>query len=86
MRDDCVICCHVYDVHARTCEKKADGKCKYCFPIECDFGIGMCGHIFHFHCISQHLRHNDWCPIDNTVWEWKKYVCRDASYEKFFRK
>lgn len=44
----------------------------------CAIAKGICGHLFHFHCISRHLRKDKkckkcLCPIHKTEWEFVKY-------------
>jgi RING-box protein 1 len=39
----------------------------------CDFAQGICDCVFHFHCISTHLKTKQNCPIHKTEWWYKRY-------------
>jgi RING-box protein 1 len=38
---------------------------------ECDMSRGLCGHAFHFHCVSHWLKQHPHCPscVDEIIWE-----------------
>jgi RING-box protein 1 len=44
----------------------------------CKPSKGLCGHGFHYHCISKHCKTNKTCPIDQTPWT---YECEDMRTE-----
>lgn len=43
----------------------------------CLLTTGVCGHQFHFHCLSSFLKRNEVCPVDGTPWHFSRYGDRD---------
>lgn len=39
---------------------------------DCSITWGICGHAFHFHCISKWLETKPICPLDTLKWEFSK--------------
>lgn len=75
--------CAICDIHLdslcfdcnnikKDCHPDAAESCRRC-STECMVGIGECGHVFHFHCISDYIRRNTRCFICHKVWEFKRY-------------
>ena len=61
--DHCTICMNPFECPCPKCKFPGDD----CPPIE-----GVCGHIFHLHCIYKWLESgNDKCPLDREVWKEK---------------
>lgn len=42
-------------------------------PANCSVAWGTCNHAFHLHCIATWLNTREVCPLDNKVWEFKRY-------------
>lgn len=58
------------------CNIDLDSNCPECDNVKscaCEFAQGTCGCVFHFHCISTHLKTNQNCPIHKTEWWYKRY-------------
>jgi RING-box protein 1 len=60
--DNCGIC--RYDLCNNCIHCEGEGSC----PVV----RGVCGHIFHEHCIGKWVAHKNKCPIDAKVWENEK--------------
>ena len=56
------------------CKLDVFNKCFDCLnnDIDCVSVMGCCSHVFHFHCIDKWLKTRNVCPLDNTVWNYKK--------------
>ncbi|CAH6421156.1 Hypothetical protein KVN_LOCUS163 [uncultured virus] len=56
------------------CKNTLTQKCATCFESknilneECKVSKGKCGHVYHYHCISNWIRTANSCPIDATPW------------------
>jgi len=60
---------------AETCPERP---CLEGLETYCPLTTGICGHHFHFHCISTYLKHKGVCPVDDTLWEFSRYWLRSA--------
>jgi ubiquitin-protein ligase len=61
LADPCIMC---------QAENENENESSAC-DCSCGLATGMCGHVFHAHCISRHLRtvRAD-CPLDMKPWNW----------------
>lgn len=66
--DNCAICRNLMTVPCIGCE--AEGQ--YNLSEECSIAWGICGHNFHFHCITKWLKNQSTCPLDSKTWEWSR--------------
>lgn len=64
--DTCSIC--KSDIHQLCVECQARGSEEK--MEECTVARGMCGHVFHFHCISKWLETKKVCPLCSNNWEY----------------
>ncbi|XP_037948886.1 RING-box protein 1-like [Teleopsis dalmanni] len=65
--DNCAICRNNIMKHCIECQasqrQEPNG--------ECSSALGVCNHVFHFHCISRWLKTRNVCPLDNTPWDYQ---------------
>jgi hypothetical protein len=38
----------------------------------CPLATGVCGHLFHFHCVCTVLKRAEVCPVDGTPWDFSR--------------
>ncbi|KAI5709692.1 RING-box protein pip1-like [Diaphorina citri] len=60
LMDECILC------QARDAQDEPP-------PNGCTVAWGTCNHAFHLHCIATWLNTREVCPLDNKVWEFKRY-------------
>ena len=44
--------------------------------------VGMCGHAFHYDCISRWLKTSKNCPLCNSIWEYQKTMDKSIDSKK----
>ncbi|OUC42536.1 hypothetical protein D917_02850 [Trichinella nativa] len=49
---------------------------KYTENVDCVIAWGVCNHAFHLHCIARWVERRCVCPLDNIVWEYRRYYYR----------
>jgi len=58
------------------CRNSIDEKCLECQSNskfdDCPLTWGVCGHVFHHHCIENWLKSRNTCPLDNGPWSFAK--------------
>lgn len=66
LSDPCIMCQAESEKEG---DRACDGACDE--GRVCDLATGMCGHVFHAHCISRHIREiRADCPLDMKPWSW----------------
>lgn len=55
------------------CQENFTSICQKCsHPTDCVPCIGVCSHIFHFHCLNEWLKSKVICPVCRGNWKYKK--------------
>jgi len=68
--DNCPICRYSLMNKCLDCDSEINNHTN---TNDCISVIGVCGHGYHFHCISTWLKSKIMCPLDNNKWEYKKH-------------
>jgi RING-box protein 1 len=63
--DDCAICKNKLCEICASCIDNA-----HILEQKCNISKGICGHVYHTHCITKWLTQSQSCPIDTAPWKY----------------
>ncbi|KRX60989.1 E3 ubiquitin-protein ligase RBX1 [Trichinella sp. T9] len=70
--DSCAVCRN----SLMECCTECQAMQKYTENVDCVIAWGVCNHAFHLHCIARWVERRCVCPLDNIVWEYRRYYYR----------
>ena len=65
--DTCAICHNQLMLPCIVCEAEPH------HAEDCSVAWGVCGHSYHFHCITRWLKTRSTCPLDDEEWDFVQY-------------